>query len=635
MAKKIFTVFLTVVMVSCLFAQDKSVQITIHPRNVIGKIDKKIYGQFLEHIYHSVSNGVWGENVWNRSFEEWLTYGDWEIKSNGEMHANALQSLADFNPGSGKNYEVTLDVKSTEGKGTILLGVRDQRRGRMLTNHLYCFFDAGKNGYHKLETATGWVWYAPFSNVNVTDSAQGTFDAGKWYSLRVRCDSNRITAWIGTNKVFDREVKNGPLNGMVTIGAIGCKAEFRNLKIISLDKNTISRNTTPVRHWQMVGTGSITAVTKNVLNHQTALKICSDTSFAGLEQVQNFNVKVKDLLKGSVYLKGDVSKVEVQLLNGNKIISGNEFIISSNWKEYLVQLPAVADCPQATLRISTKEKGNLFVDQVSLQHQSSLDNGGFRPELTNAAAALKPAIIRWPGGSFVELYDFEKGIGRQVEREGKAGWDDFDPYSFGTDEYIEFCRRVGAEPQIVVPIGYHNYDGYAPDRNGKTDWLQKALNWLEYCNGDKNTPWGAKRAANGHPEPYAVRYWEIDNEVWKMDPKVYAQLVRIYSIAMKRQDPAIKIIGCGSGRLGREGVGLDSIMIHDVAGYIDYISPHYYQTIDKWGNDGVEEYGRYLDQLAAWIASSKNPNMRIYLSEWNLDGIDIRTGLFAGAAIST
>ena len=200
---------------------------------------------------------------------------------------------------------------------------------------------------------------------------------------------------------------------------------------------------------------------------------------------------------------------------------------------------------------------------------------------------------------------------------------------------MAFCEKVGAEPQIVVPIGYHNYAGYMPDKDGRQDWLQRALDWMEYCNGDaETTKWGKKRAENGHPEPYNVKYWEIDNEVWKMDPKLYAEITRLFSIEMKKQDPSIKIIGCGCGRLGREGIGLDSIMIHDVAGYIDYISPHYYQMLDRYGNEGVEEYGCYLDKLSSWIAKSENPAMKIYLSEWNLDGIDMRTGLFTGGFLN-
>lgn len=350
----------------------------------------------------------------------------------------------------------------------------------------------------------------------------------------------------------------------------------------------------------------------------------------------NYAIRRNDPLKGSVYLRGTASEVYVQLLDGKKIISEQQLKeISEDWKEYPLELVSRQDASLATLRIVIKSSGDLYIDQVSFMHCSSIDNQGFRVELTEAAKALRPAILRWPGGSFVEHYHFENGIGKQSERKGILRWDDFDPLSFGTDEFIAFCRKVGAEPQIVVPIGYHNYAGYAPDKDGKRDWLQMALDWLEYCNGDADTTeWGRKRAANGHPEPYRVKYWEIDNEVWKMDPKLYAEITRLFSIEMKKRYPEIKIIGCGCGRLGREGAGLDSIMIRDVAEYIDYISPHYYQTLEKYGNNGVEEYGRYLDKLARWIGKSKNPDMKIYLSEWNLDGIDMRTGLFAGGFLN-
>ena len=77
---------------------------------------------------------------------------------------------------------------------------------------------------------------------------------------------------------------------------------------------------------------------------------------------------------------------------------------------------------------------------------------------------------------------------------------------------------------------------------------------------------------------------------------------------MKKQDPSIKIIGCGCGRLGREGIGLDSIMIHDVAGYIDYISPHYYQMLDRYGNEGWKNMG------VIWINYPLGlPSLRILL----------------------
>lgn len=93
----------------------------------------KIYGFLLEHIYHSLSNGLWGENVWNRSFEERPAYGDWTVRSNNHLILAAENSPGDFRIGHGKDYTLTLDIQA-EGDGTVLLGMRDQNRERMLTN---------------------------------------------------------------------------------------------------------------------------------------------------------------------------------------------------------------------------------------------------------------------------------------------------------------------------------------------------------------------------------------------------------------------------------------------------------------------------------------------------------------------
>lgn len=615
----------------------EQIEVQINPDKIENRINDKIYGFLLEHLYHSVSNGLWGENVWNRSFEELLAYGNWEVSNRGEVTLDAMnQPLADFRICRGKNYEFTLEVKRLEGNGSVLIGMRDQNRDRILTNRIYCHLGADNNTSHQLEIHTGWVWHTPITQTVVSDISPGTLKTGEWTKVRMRCDGNHLTGWINGNKIFDRTVEKCPMDGAVTLGGENCRVAFRNIQVTSLDDTELTANLNPVRHWYLTGEGTVRATQSNVLNHNVALHIHSSNKYAGIEQPKNYSIRRNDLLKGSVYLRGTVDTVYIQLLDGEKILIEQLLQgVSEDWKEYSVELPSRKDVPLTTLRILTKEQGDLYIDQVSLMHQSSIDNQGFRVELTDAVANLRPAILRWPGGSFSEQYHFEDGIGKQSERKGILRWDDFDPLSFGTDEFVAFCRKVGAEPQIVVPIGYHNHAGYAPDKDGKQDWLQKALDWIEYCNGDAaTTEWGKKRAENGHPEPYHIKYWEIDNEVWKMDPKLYAEIARLFSIEMRKKDPDIKIIGCGCGRLGREGAGLDSIMIHNVAEYIDYISPHYYQTLNKFGNNGVEEYGRYLDKLAAWIEKSKNPEMRIYLSEWNLEGIDMRTGLFAGGFLN-
>ncbi len=92
------------------------------------------------------------------------------------------------------------------------------------------------------------------------------------------------------------------------------------------------------------------------------------------------------------------------------------------------------------------------------------------------------------------------------------------------------------------------------------DFLQEVLDWIEYCNGPADSKWGKVRAANGHPEPYGVKYWEIDNETWHMGAETYAEWVNRFAPAMRKADPSIKLAACGSAGYGdgRQRPGLES-----------------------------------------------------------------------------
>ncbi len=638
--KKLISSFLCAISFALLMAQSdasKYVRISIDPKREEGRINKHIYGFLLEHLYHSVSNGIWGENVWNRSFEELLAEGNWVIDTQGHLAVNALEVTTGsrFKIGHIKDGLISMYVRRLSGHGSILIGLRDQQREHLKTNSIVLNLGACDENRHLIECRTGWIWHTPVAQQSTLIAESNGIDMEEWNHVEIEAKGPKVTVRLNRQTVFEQDIANCPNDGAVTIGAIDCQAELRNVFLKDALGKELPINLNLCRHWYMVGDGQSTTESKNPLNHNHALTIINKDRWAGIEQKEKYYVRKEDKQCGSIFLKGNVNSVVAQFVkDGHTLAEQTITLTTSAWHEYPLVLPVQSNHRDVTLRLLTRQKGWFCIDQVSLMHQSSLGNHGFRSELKNAVADIRPTMLRWPGGSFVELYKFEHAIGPQSSRRGIYRWDDYDPLSFGIDEYITFCKTVGATPLIVVPIGYHNYAAYAPDLLGTEDWLQRALDWLEYCNGDTTTTWGRRRALNGHPEPYGVKYWEIDNEVWKMDPHLYAQLTRIFSIAMKKKDPSICIIGCGSGRLGAEGVGLDSIMIHDVGKYIDYISPHHYQDINRYGNDGVEEYGRYLDQLAAWIDQSDNPNMKIYLSEWNLSGTDMRTGLFAGGFLN-
>jgi alpha-N-arabinofuranosidase len=89
------------------------------------------------------------------------------------------------------------------------------------------------------------------------------------------------------------------------------------------------------------------------------------------------------------------------------------------------------------------------------------------------------------------------------------------------------------------------------------------------------------RAQNGHPEPYRVKYWEIDNEIWGMPATDYVDVLGQFVPSMKKVDPTIRTIACGSGQLGGRWPEGDLAVIRDAAQLVDYLSIHHYENADR------------------------------------------------------
>ena len=116
-----------------------------------------------------------------------------------------------------------------------------------------------------------------------------------------------------------------------------------------------------------------------------------------------------------------------------------------------MELKPAASSDNAELQVGVRGPGKIWLDQVSLMPESWRQAGGYRPDLLQAIAGLRPPVIRWPGGCFASPYRWKDGIGPQHKRGPHPSnmWDDKEVNSFGTDEFVAMCRRVGAEPLIV------------------------------------------------------------------------------------------------------------------------------------------------------------------------------------------
>ncbi len=237
---------------------------------------------------------------------------------------------------------------------------------------------------------------------------------------------------------------------------------------------------------------------------------------------------------------------------------------------------------------------------------------GFRKDVLDAVKRLRPPIIRWPGGNFASGYHFEDGLGPREARPKKfdLAWRKPEPNEFGTDEFIDFCREVGTEPYICVNTGS------APP--------EEAANWVEYCNSEGDTKYAAMRAKNGHPEPFAVKYWGIGNEVygsWQIgavDAKTYALQAREFAKQMRRVDPEIKLVavGCGDPEWNREVLKMPRSQF-------DYIALHKYYRMTEYYDIVASslEAELSLQELAGLINAipeAKERGVKISFDEWNV-----------------
>ncbi len=390
----------------------------------------------------------------------------------------------------------------------------------------------------------------------------------------------------------------------------------------------------PARHWTVIGSPEVTLDSEFALNSSKSLNIAASSPGQGIAQA-NFWVHAGDTLRGSLWMRsGDgLGGVTVRLVDGTKVLAEQTAVQTTRteWKEFPLALTPSASANSATLQIISTARSTFWIDQVSLMPDSSKATGGYRPDLLKAVTDLKPGSIRWPGGSYVGTnggYRWKGGIGPQSKRVGKVGWDELEPSAFGTDEFIDLCRKLGAEPNIVVYLGSRQAGA------DHTEQIQEAAEWVEYCNGPATSKWGAVRAANGHAEPYNVKYWEIDNEIWNMQPADYVRVVKEFSAAMKKVDPKIITIACGSGGYGARFAEGDMAVIADASDVVDYLSIHHYENSERFA-DGVGLFEAYVKKLGDAIDKTKNPNLKIYFSEWNVRrGIDWRSGLYAGGILN-
>jgi alpha-N-arabinofuranosidase len=296
----------------------------------------------------------------------------------------------------------------------------------------------------------------------------------------------------------------------------------------------------------------------------------------------------------SCYLRreGFRGPVRVRLHREGKEYASCEFQPGAAWKKFRARVVPSHRDTNATLTIDFRGPGTLWLDSASLMPENAVD--GWRPDVVEALRALKPGVIRFGGSTLDDpnLGEFEwrDTVGDADRRKPFRAWGGLQPTGPGLEEIVQFIRRVGAEPLICV-----RFSKRTP---------QDAADEVQYFNGGPDTPMGKLRAANGHPRPYAIKYWQVGNE---RSGAGYEARLADFCKAMKKADPAIQLFSS----YPTPGV------LRAAGRWLDYVCPHHYECEDLAAEEN--SIRGVSDMLRRYVP--RRP-IKIAVTEWNTTGGD-------------
>jgi len=369
--------------------------------------------------------------------------------------------------------------------------------------------------------------------------------------------------------------------------------------------------------WLVIGDASAVTMQKEnsfVGEHTPKIHLPGNGKRAGIQQ-ERLGLIAGERYTGRIVLAGDpqVAPVEVSLAWGGGASDRDTVTIESLESDYVtitLAFTSKGSTDNGRLEIVGRGEGSFLIGALSLMPTDNIR--GWRSDTLALLKELHAPVYRWPGGNFVSGYEWKEGIGDPDKRPPRKNpaWKGVEHNDVGIHEFMDLCREIGAEPFIAVNTGLGGAAGAAEE--------------VEYVNGAPDTPMGALRAKNGHPNPFGVKWWAIGNEMfgdWQlghMPLSDYLKKHRKVVDAMRAVDPAIQPIAVGQvGEWSRE-------MLANCADHMSLISEHLY-----WQDrDDVEAHVAQLPQgirrvadthrkYRAEIPSLAEKDIRIALDEWN------------------
>lgn len=324
----------------------------------------------------------------------------------------------------------------------------------------------------------------------------------------------------------------------------------------------------------------------------------------------------------SFYSRGSYGgEIVFSLVSGGEVIASASFEgAPKEWTKREAVLKASKTVYDAEPRLCLSESGTVDVDFCSLFPKKTFKNrkNGLRPDMAQALADVKPGFLRFPGGCIVEgngldnRYRWKDTIGPVEHRKyGWNRWQDggvgvyapeyYQSFGLGFYEYFLLCEDLQCEPLPVLNCGMgcqYQCEEAVPLEE-LDEYIQDALDLIEFANGSVDTVWGAKRAELGHPEPFNMKYLAIGNEQW--EEKYFERYEAFQKVIAPRHPEILLISSSGPYAGGKEfdkawtwidGKGKD---------FAFAVDEHYYMPSHWFFNNAhrYDDYDRSLPKVFA------------------------------------
>lgn len=314
---------------------------------------------------------------------------------------------------------------------------------------------------------------------------------------------------------------------------------------------------------------------------------------------------------------GDTARIRVELINPasmgeSQVLADTRVkVTSGEWTRYTAELRPGETCAKAQLRIFLRApQAPVDLEHISLFPAATWNNrpNGLRRDLVKLLADVHPGVFRFPGGCIVEgtdpatRYQWKETVGDVENRPlNENRWhytfthrffpDYFQSYGLGFFEYFQLCEDIKAEPLPILNVGlvcqYQNGLETQIPTDSLQQFIQDAIDLVEFANGDTTTTWGSLRARMGHPAPFNLKMMGIGNEQWGPE---YVERLEPFVAAMRRACPEIKIVG--SSGPDSEGQQFDYLWPEMTRLKADLVDEHFYRKEDWFLSQGAR-YDNY------------------------------------------